>query len=142
MVIAIQQSHIFKDVLVTATPAFFHLVIQKTCHFFYQHQIITNEKPYHFEQWVANIDTGVYVDTGKITSLDPAWEIDGFYQDLCYLDPPEIGVEHYLKMQNMAKGIRICMTTLSKDNQFTASFEIHLPFPLEGAYTERLLGGS
>lgn len=139
MVISIQKPYVFKDVLITDSPSFFLEVLQRTIQFLHQYQVISNQKPYHSKEWIANIDTGVYVKTIEITSTDPAWEINGFFQELCYLDPPEIGVEHYLLIQNKAKGIRIAMTTLSKDNKFTVSFDIHLPFPLEASCSERLL---
>ena len=76
MIIQLSPDIIFKDIVVTPDLSFFKLVVERCFDFFKANGYPDLVSPYKWEDRIAHVDTGIYLEAGKTINLTDTWNID------------------------------------------------------------------
>jgi hypothetical protein len=76
MIIQLSTDVIFKDITVTPELSFFKEVLERCFDFFKAEGYPGLETPYKWEDRYDHVDTGIYLQAGKVINLTTDWKID------------------------------------------------------------------
>src|SRR5687768_5132853 len=83
MRIKIENEIIFGSVSTHNIPDFYKELTDKIFEFFKEKGMVIPEVPYRWETWKENVDTGVYIYPGRLTSIPSSgdWIVEGFIRN-------------------------------------------------------------
>jgi hypothetical protein len=144
MRIKIENKIIFGSVSTHNIPDFYKELTDKIFEFFKEHGVVISDVPYKFHKWQENLDTGIYVYPGRITSVPTYsdWIVEGFIRSTTEYDPKDFIYTHKLMIQNSYRKVKIEMTVLIGAGNYAIYFDLDLPGEFEKPFVERLLATS
>lgn len=144
MRIKIENEIIFGSVSTYRIPEFYKELTDKIIEFFKEKGVTAPDFSYKWEQWQENIDTGIYLYAGRITSVKSYsdWIVEGFIRSRSHYDDNGYIYTHKLMLQNSWRKVKIELTVLMGDGLHGLFFDLDLPAEFEKPFVERLLATS
>lgn len=142
MKVKIEQNCIFTDVDINVIPEFIHLSLNKIFLFFEEHHMVIPAKPFKWETWQDNPDTGIYVKAGRATSTTHDWIVEGYIRGLGHDDPQDFVFNHRMIIQNSWMNVKIEILVMLAEGRYEVYFDFILPKALEKPFADSLLAGS
>lgn len=141
MRIKIENEIIFGSVSTHRIPEFYRELTDKVIEFFKENGVSAPDFCYKWEQWQENIDTGVYLYAGRISSVKSYsdWIVEGFIRSTSHYDDNGYIYIHKLLIQNPWIKVKIELTVLLGDGIYSLYFDLDLPREFEKSFVDRLL---
>ncbi len=144
MRVEIENEIIFGSVSTHKIPDFYKDLTDKIFEFFREQGLVIPDVPYKWAKWQENLDTGIYVYPGRLTSVATYsdWIVEGFIRNTTEYDASEFVYTHKLMIQNSWRKVKIEMNVLVGAGNYAIYFDIDLPSGMEKPFVERLLATS
>jgi hypothetical protein len=135
MIIELNKEIIFKDAFVIPNISFFKRVVERFFDFFRAEGYPGMVIPYKWKLWVANVDTGIYVEAGKVVWAAEGWNVDcHFVEREPYFEPGYV-YTHEMTIEHPANHIYFKLVYRHGDEVNTQlSAEVNMPPELESRF--------
>lgn len=144
MRVKIDNEIIFGSVSTHKIPDFYKDLTDKIFEFMKESGMVIPDITYKWEKWQENIDTGVYVYPGRMTSVPTYsdWIVEGFIRNTHQYDDPGFVYTHRLIIQNSWLKVKIELLVLLGADVYELYLDFVLPEELQKPFADRLLATS
>lgn len=140
----VENEIIFGSISTYNLPDFYKNVTDRIFDFLKEQGMIIPDVPYKWEKWQENMDTGIYVYAGRISTVVNYgdWIVEGFIRNTHEYDEPGFVYTHRLIIQNAWRKVKIELTVLLGAGVFEIYFDTELPEKLQKPFIDCLVATS